>query len=140
MSNQFLLAVLLAGCDESLGDGSADDAPMPGLFDQGMPGLFDESGGGGSDADGDGYTSGEEQAAGTNPNYVYSHPYTGGYNVGYCNEEPVPTGPTGDNGHSAVYQAGDVAENFTLTDQYGEDVDLYSFCGQYVMIAFGAFW
>ena len=133
------LACLLAGCDERLGDGSADDAPLPGLFDQGLPGLFDESSGG-SDADGDGYTTGEEQAAGTNPNYAYSHPYTGGYNVGYCDEEPVPTGPTGDNGSGAAYQEGDVVENFTLTDQHGEDVDLYSFCGQYVMIAFGAFW
>ena len=140
MRATIFFAMLLTGCDESLGDGSADEAPMPGLFDQGLPGLFDESSGGGSDADGDGYTAGEEQSAGTNPNYVYSHPYTGGYNVGYCDEEPVPTGPTGDNGYNAAYQAGDVVENFTLTDQHGEDVDLYSFCGQYVMIAFGAFW
>ncbi len=37
-----------------------------------------------------------------------------------------------------MYQAGDIAENFTLLDQAGEQVDLYSFCGQVVMISFGA--
>ena len=31
-------------------------------------------------------------------------------------------------------------QNFTLSDQHGEQVDLYSFCGQYVMLAVGAFW
>jgi hypothetical protein len=137
MKHTMFLAVLLIGCDEQLGDGSADDDGMPGLYQQGLPGLYDESSGGG-DADGDGYTTGEEQQAGTNPNYAYSHPYTGGYNVGFCETEP--TGPTGDNGYAAAYQEGDVVENFTLTDQYGESVDLYSFCGQNVMLAIGAFW
>ncbi|MFT5684097.1 MAG: hypothetical protein ACI8RZ_005038 [Myxococcota bacterium] len=140
MKHMMILAVLLAGCDDSLGDGSADDEGMAGLYDQGMPGLFDESGGGGSDADGDGFSSGEEQQAGTNPNYAPSHPYIGGYNVGYCNVEPVPTGPTGNNGYNDSYQEGDVVENFTLTDQHGEEVELYSFCGQNVMLAIGAFW
>ena len=31
-----------------------------------------------------------------------------------------------------IYEAGDIAENFTFLDQHSEMVDLYSFCGQYV--------
>ena len=45
------------------------------------------------DPDGDGYSNEEEQAAGTNPNYGYSHPYTGDYRVGYCSKRPDPDGP-----------------------------------------------
>ena len=98
-----------------------------------------------ADDDGDGFTNAEEEAAGTNPNYAYSHPYTGGYNVGFCETPPEPTGPTGqgqnDSGVTwAAYQAGDVVENWTMTDQYGEEVDLYSFCGKTVMVAFSAGW
>ena len=135
-----ILLVALIGCDsESLGDGSSDDDGLPGLYDLGLPGLS-SGGGSGGDSDGDGYSDSEEQQAGTNPNYAPSHPYTGGYNVGFCGEEPVPTGPTGDNGHTAAYQEGDVVENFTLTDQHGEEVELYSCCGQNVMLAIGAYW
>ena len=43
-------------------------------------------------------------------------------------------------GHTPAYRRGDVVENFTLVDQHGEDVDLYSFCGQHVMIVFSAGW
>ncbi|MFT5679245.1 MAG: hypothetical protein ACI8RZ_000149 [Myxococcota bacterium] len=94
-----------------------------------------------ADSDGDGYDDGEEvNTHNTNPAYAYSHPYTGDYNVGWCETPPAPTGPSGSGQYGASYQAGDVAENFTLTDQHGEQVDLYSFCGQYIMIAFGAFW
>ncbi len=100
------------------------------------------------DTDGDGYTDGDEVTAGTNPLYEYSHTYTGGYSVGNCETEPSPTGPTGEasfyhGGETyewTAYQIGDVAENFTLMDQYGEMVSLYSFCGQYIHIEFGAFW
>ena len=40
----------------------------------------------------------------------------------------------------AKAKVGDVVENFTLLDQHGEMVDLYSFCGQTVSLVFGAFW
>jgi thiol-disulfide isomerase/thioredoxin len=94
-----------------------------------------------ADSDNDGEDDGAEVAAGTNPLYKYSHSYEGGYNVGFCDEEPVPTGPTTTDSYGwPTYRKGDVADNFTLTDQYGEQVDLYSFCGQYVMLAFGAMW
>lgn len=93
-----------------------------------------------ADTDGDGWEDGEEIDQGTNPTYAYSHPYTGGYNVGWCDSPPSATGPSGSNSAGSLYRKGDVAKNFTLADQHGEDVDLYSFCGHYVMIAIGAMW
>lgn len=100
------------------------------------------------DTDGDGFTDGDEYDVGTNPSYGYSHTYTGEYNVGYCDVEPVPTGtsgrPTYSDGETEhvwdAYDEGDVVENFTMQDQYGEMVDLYSFCGQTVQLEIGAMW
>jgi thiol-disulfide isomerase/thioredoxin len=101
-----------------------------------------------SDNDGDGWTNAEESAAGTNPNYAYSHPYTGGYNVGFCSSPPAATGPTeavsmvydGATYTWDAYGVGDVLNNFSLRDQHGEMVDLYSFCGRHVVITISAGW
>ena len=98
-----------------------------------------------ADDDDDGFSNEEEDAAGTNPNYAFSRPYAGGYNVGFCDTPPEPTGPTGvganENGVIwAAYQEGDVAENWTMVDHHGEQVDLYSFCGKTVMISLSAGW
>jgi hypothetical protein len=97
------------------------------------------------DSDGDGYDDGDEVRDGTNPLYEYSHVYTGGYNVGYCEDGTAtvtqPHGQGRYGSHSwSYYDVGDVVPNFTLKDQYGEDVDLYSFCGHHVTVVFGAFW
>ena len=98
-----------------------------------------------ADDDGDGFTNAEEEELGTDPNSRYSRPYTGGYNVGVCDELPAATGPTGTGENAngvqwAAYQEGDVAENWTMVDQHGEEVDLYSFCGKHVMLAVSAGW
>ena len=83
------------------------------------------------DTDGDGVEDGLEVEEGTNPTYEYSHTYIGGYNVGSCEDGMAePTGASDSNGHTPLYAEGDVVDNFTLMDQHGEDVDLYSFCGQ----------
>jgi thiol-disulfide isomerase/thioredoxin len=101
------------------------------------------------DQDGDGFTLAEEEAAGTNPNYEYSRPYAGNYNVGFCNTPPEPTGPTGEgvytysDGSQVTWPSlalGDVPFNMTFADQHGEEVDLYSFCGKHVMIVVSAGW
>jgi thiol-disulfide isomerase/thioredoxin len=106
-------------------------------------------GGPDDDPDGDGFSNAEEEEAGTNPNYEYSHPYTGDYQVGFCRDKPNPTGPTkeqrytDEDGNSfdyLSYQRGDVAENVTLQDRYGEEMDLYSFCGTHVMLVVSAGW
>jgi len=109
------------------------------------------SGGGGgssgdpnSDADGDGFTLAEEQAAGTNPDYIYSRPYTGGYNVGFCDTPPEPTGTSGTGSYLdhtwPTLAMGDVPDNLTYMDQHGEAVDLYSFCGKHIMVVVSAGW
>jgi len=101
-----------------------------------------------ADSDGDGLDDLAERDGGTSPTNPYSRAYTGGYNVKGCDVEPVATGPTGtgtfEQGGETyewpVYQEGDVVENFTLLDQHGEEVDLYSFCGQTIMLVFSAEW
>ncbi len=97
------------------------------------------------DSDGDGYSDGDEVTGGTNPAYEYSCPYTGGYNVGYCEDGvATPTGASGTGSYQtytwSYYEVGDVVDNFTLLDQHGEEVHLYSFCGQHITLVFGAFW
>jgi thiol-disulfide isomerase/thioredoxin len=98
----------------------------------------------GADDDADGFTNGEENAAGTNPAYAYSHPYEGGYNVGWCDSPWEATGPTGTGQFETTtwtaYQVGDVPNNFTMNDQYDEPVDLYSFCGKHVVVVLSAGW
>lgn len=137
------LSLLLSGCGEVVvGWTSEADAP-PALTilseDADGDGLTDgeELAAGtdpsNADTDGDGWMDGEEVSLGTNPTYHYSHPYYGNYNVGWCADQPAATGPS--SGHR--YEQGDVVENFSLIDQHGEMVDLYSFCGQHVMLLFG---
>lgn len=127
--------LLLTGCFEEETEGSGDAGD-----------LIDPT----ADDDGDGFTNFEEEAAGTNPNYEYSRPYEGDYNVGFCDSPPVATGPRGtgeyvDPSTGDVYNwpalvEGDVPDNFTLQDQHGEMVDLYSFCGKHVMLVTSAGW
>ena len=138
--------LILAGCFEGSDDksGGGNAGPMPTLSGDGGGGSASAD----SDEDDDGYTLEEEEAAGTNPDYGYSHPYEGGYNVGFCDTPPVPTGPTGlasisQSGETYEWPSlamGDVPYNFSLPDQFGEEVDLYSFCGQHVMVVISAGW
>ena len=102
-----------------------------------------------ADSDGDGFDDAAEWREGTNPNYEYSHSYQGDYRVGFCDTPPATTGPTmaqsidandGNTYNYNVLQNGDVPENFTMVDQYGEELDLYSFCGQPVMVVLSAGW
>jgi thiol-disulfide isomerase/thioredoxin len=97
-----------------------------------------------ADTDGDGYSDGDEIADGSNPLNEWSHTYEGGYNFGTRTGTPDATGPTGQGSHNGnvwtAYQNGDIPENFVFTDQYGEEVALYSFYGQHIMLAIGAEW
>ena len=152
-------ALVLGGCFDTSDDKSDEDDEDDDFFADGGSGGGGETGGGeegggeegggstgadpDADDDGDGFTNAEEEEAGTNPDYEYSHPYTGDYNVGRC-EDGVASGTPGPSGTDSyggpLYKVGDIAENFSLMDQHGEMVDLYSFCGQTVMLVSGAFW
>ena len=103
-----------------------------------------------TDRDGDGYSNEEEEAAGTNPDYSYSRPYEqGNYNIGYCeNGVEDSNGPSQQGSFSdgpgmdiswEHYQQGDLVENIRLQDQYGQEVDLYSFCGNHIMLVVASF-
>lgn len=139
---------LTTACLESDKDDEDDDGGSGGDTDSDGDGLSDaeeeELGTDPSDADsdGDGQQDGEEVTNGTSPTNPYSLTYAeGGYNVGACAEPPDATDMTGgSNGYYDTWGVGDVVENFTLEDQYGQEVHLYSFCGQHVMLAFGAMW
>ncbi len=136
--------LVLAGCFGSGGGDEDDDGDAVG-DGSGPPGWggggSDGGGGGGadqnSDDDGDGFTYAEELEAGTNPDYEYSRPYIGSYNVGFC-ADGVAEGTPGPSG--STYAVGDVMDNFSMMDQNGEEVSLYSFCGHTVMLVTGAFW
>ena len=100
------------------------------------------------DRDGDGFSDAAEMEAGTNPDSAYSHPLEfGSYNIGPCTNEPTPTGPSqqasiSENGMDLSwehYAVGDIAENMILKDQYGQDVELYNFCGNHIMLVIASF-
>jgi thiol-disulfide isomerase/thioredoxin len=133
--------------DDEGGDANAD-SDEDGLTDAEEEALGTDPAN--ADSDGDGFDDGIEIDAGTNPMYEFSHTYTGGYNVGFC-ESPYGESATGATGTAVItqegetytwdaYDNGDVLENFTLLDQHGEMVDLYSFCGKHVVFAVGAGW
>ncbi|MBW1880144.1 MAG: hypothetical protein JRJ84_17420 [Deltaproteobacteria bacterium] len=82
------------------------------------------------DSDGDGHGDGAEVDEGTDPLDPEDHPFGGGWEPAHCSESIVPTG----NG------VADIAENFTLTDQYGEDLSLHDFCDKVVLLESAAFW
>ena len=56
--------------------------------------------------------------------------YTGGYNVNLCSPEAQATG----------YGIGQVAGDFNLVDQFGENVRLSDFCGNAVLLVAATFW
>lgn len=80
------------------------------------------------DTDGDGWSDGDESA--TDPLDPDDHPYLGGWEQGACRDAITSTGN----------DVGDVAEDFTLYDQHGEEVRLHSFCDRAVLIVSAAMW
>ena len=56
--------------------------------------------------------------------------YIGGYNTNLCHPKPTSTG----------FAVGDVSQDFTLTDQHGEQVSLSDFCGNTVLLVASTTW
>lgn len=80
------------------------------------------------DEDLDGYTNADEEELGSDPFDDQDVPYEGGWRKDDC-DGIVSTGN----------DVGDIAENFTLTDQFGQDWHLEDFCGRVLLIEFSGF-
>lgn len=104
-----------------------------------------------ADTDGDGVTDPQELEDGTNPTYKWSYRYEyGDYRIGDCPVAPDEanaghsgTAVTEYNGQTYTrdaYQNGDIMEDFIFQDEWGQDVHLYSFCGQTVIMTISAVW
>ncbi len=101
-----------------------------------------------ADSDDDGFDDAQEIDGGTSPTWTWSHPYEqGDYLVGSCPTQPsTATGPSGIGSYSGTewdaYQEGDVMHNLAEggIDSFGQEVPLYSFCGNYVVVTQSAEW
>ena len=121
-----MLTLLLLSCATTLDIILDDD--QDGLLDE-TPFGTDPSN---PDSDGDGHLDGVEVEAGTNPLDDLDHPYKGGYPIDKACRTSIES--------SGGYDVGDVIDNITLPDQYGEDVHLWDFCGKAILLTSGAFW
>lgn len=81
------------------------------------------------DEDGDGYSNGEEMDLGSDPEDASDIPYAGGWDKGLCRDNVRPTGN----------DVGQIAEDFTLVDQFGQDWHLHDFCHEVVLVEFSGF-
>jgi hypothetical protein len=125
------LLLLGAGFSSLIGCVVADvDLP----FDEDEDGLLLEEDYGtdpeNPDSDGDNHLDGDEVSAGHSPTDPADHPYFGGWTVDLdCRDSIVATGDA----------VGDVMADFELTDQYGETLRLYDFCGRTVYLVAAGF-
>ena len=76
------------------------------------------------DTDGDGFTDGQEVNGNTDAADPEDYPYAGGWDIGACRDSIQPTGKN----------VGDIAVDFGLMDQFGEEVTLHSFCDRVVLV------
>lgn len=84
----------------------------------------------GSDGGGDGGTDSDGGDGGDGEGDPIDETYIGGWPKDACADDIRASGS----------EEGDVAEDFLLEDQFGEEVRLYDFCDHYVLIQFGAMW
>ena len=139
-----------AGGSDTGGTGGSDTGATGGSDTGGTGGTTGGGSGGDTgaadpDSDGDGFPDSAEATAGTDPADRYSRPYAGGYTLATCAPRPTATGPRGTTGSSgggtrALYQAGDIVSDLALVDQYGDTVDLASFCDHDILIILAAAW
>ena len=126
-----LLAGLAIACVPTQAEvplGSDMDSDEDGLSDAEEVGLGTDPDN--ADSDGDGFSNGDEIAQGADPLAEEDHPYTGGYGADACRNDIESSG----------HGEGDIAEDFELMDQFGEQVRLHDFCGRAVLLVSGAFW
>jgi len=85
-----------------------------------------------ADTDGDGWDDLEEVEGNTDPTKKNDHPYEGGWAIADCRDDI-----DGDGDNS---QVGNIADQFQLTDQFGDNVRLHDFCDREVVLIGAAFW
>ncbi len=83
-----------------------------------------------ADSDGDGVGDGEEVEQSTDPLDESDLPYAGGWAKGACRNDVKAEG----------WGEGDVSRNFTMVNQFDEDVSLHDFCDRTLYLVFAAFW
>jgi len=128
-----ILSAILAGCgpahvDITHGDkASSVDTDGDGLTDveeeeMGTDPLS-------TDTDEDGWTDGVEDNSHTDPTDPEDHPYEGGWPIDACRYDLEPTGMT----------QGDIINDVTLLDQYGEELRIHDLCNHVIMIEHAGF-
>ena len=128
------------GCDSSSGGGGGggdddDDAAesLPDADGDGLADSFEDEVGTdpeAEDSDGDGFLDGDEWSEFSDPLNELDYQYEGGYG-----HFPYPADLEGTG--TAV---GDVVDDFTLVDSYGQEVQLYSFYGNVIHVFAAADW
>ena len=145
------LSFTLAACSARRGGGGGggadDDDSAPGDDDDstplggpdgdgdGLPDDFEEEIGtdpDDEDTDGDGHDDGDEVYGYADPTDPSDHPYAGGY-ARHPRPDDLAQANTG-------YSPGLVAPNFSLVDSYGEEVELWDFYGDVILIVTCAYW
>jgi hypothetical protein len=116
------------GDNGDVDDDNGNDADGDGLSDDDEDDLGTDPNE--SDSDGDGVGDGEEVDQNTDPLDEDSKPFEGGWPISSCNGELKGEG----------YSEGDVSEDWTMQDQFGEDVNLHAFCDNVIYMVFAAFW
>lgn len=129
MRNPLILFSLLVGCSPPKVD-MPFDGDEDGLLSDAEEALGTDPEN--PDSDDDGFLDGDEVDNSTDPLNPAEHPYTGGWKIDACKADMDDAGTGTD--------IGDVAPNFSLTDQYGDTLSLHDFCGKVVLIESSAFW
>ena len=83
-----------------------------------------------ADSDGDGADDGLELSSNTDPLDGSEYPYKGGWTIDACKDDVKGEG----------LAEGDVSDDFSMGDQFNQQVHLYSFCDRVVYMVFAAFW
>ena len=114
--------------DDTTDDDTDKDSDGDGLTDADEDELGTDADA--ADSDGDGTEDGEEVEQNTDPLDEDSHPFEGGWPVSACNGELEGEG----------YAKGDISTDWSMKDQFGEEVNLHAFCDNVVYVVFAAFW
>lgn len=126
--NLALSTVLLVACSSGGGADTSVDSDGDGLSDSEEQILGTDPDA--EDSDQDGYGDGEEVDGNTDPTDAADHPYTGGWPIADCRDQVEATGN----------EVGQTAEDFSLADQFGDQVRLHGFCDRAVLLVGAAFW